>query len=159
VLNDKGELTEDTLKVLQIVKSYDAIVGTGHLSINEGLKVIAAAREIGCRKVILTHPYFHPPAATMDDIQKAIDLGAFVELCAGNMCPIPGYGNIDVYAETIKRFGPSHFIISSDAGQPRKSYPHETLRTFAQWLLHKGIPESDLRIMMSENYNFLLDLK
>lgn len=159
VLNEKGELTDDTLAVLQLVKDYNAIIGTAHLSPTEALKVIEAAKEIGCQKVVFTHPFFKPPGASIDTIKKVIEMGAFVELCAGTISPIPGYGRLENYVEVIERFGPANIIISSDAGQPRKPLPPETIRVFAQCLHQKGVSPSALKIMMVENYKFLLDLK
>ena len=157
VFNEKGKLSEDTLTILNLVKQYDIILGTAHLSTVEGLSVISTAREMGCKKVMLTHPFFKPPGADIEVIKKAIDMGAFIEFCAGTLSPIPGYGRLEYYIEVIEKFGVNHIIISSDAGQPRKAYPPETIRVFAQLLNIKGISESDLRIMMVENPRFLLD--
>jgi hypothetical protein len=159
VLDEKGELTDETIAVLQLVKEYNCMIGTAHLSAKDEIpKLIEIAGEIGCEKVILTHPFFKPPGVDINFIKRALDMGAYIELCAGTLYPIPGYGRLEYYVEVIEKFGPNRIVISSDAGQPRKSLPPESIRVFAQCLHEKGISIKDLRTMMVDNYNFLLDI-
>ena len=90
ILDEKGELIPEIWPILELVKQHDAILGTSHLGSEEGLKLIRAAREVGCRKVVLTHPFFAPPSCTVRQIKEAVELGAFCEFCSGNaLSPIP----------------------------------------------------------------------
>jgi len=159
VLDSKGELFPQVYNVLELVKQHNAIIGTSHLSAEEGLKVIAAAREIGCKKVVLTHPFFDPPLCTIEQVKKAVSLGAYVEFCAGNaLSPIPKPIPLGLYKEVVDAVGSKSLIISSDTGQPRKTLSPETLRMFAQTLNYMGVAEKDLSAMLCHNYNNLLDL-
>ncbi|AEE92388.1 conserved protein of unknown function [Tepidanaerobacter acetatoxydans Re1] len=159
VLDENGKLIPQVYTILEMVKKYNAIIGTSHLSAKEALMVIAAAREIGCQKVVLTHPFFAPPSCTVEQVKKAVDMGAYVEFCAGNaLSPIPKPIPISLYKETIDIVGSKNLIISSDTGQPRKTLAPETMRMFAQTLNYMGVPEKDLSAMLCYNYNNLLDL-
>lgn len=159
ILDEKGELIPEIRPILELVKQYDAILGTSHLGAEEGLKLIRAAREAGCRKVVLTHPFFTPPCCTIAQIKEAVDLGAFCEFCSGNaLSPIPAPISLDLYKEAVDACGSGHFIISSDTGHPRKTMAPETSRMFGQSLVYKGVKQKDVERMLKENYNQLLDL-
>lgn len=159
VLDENGELIPQVYPILEMVKKFDAIIGTSHLGSHEALKLIKAAREVGCRKVVLTHPFFDPPLCSVEQVKEAVKLGAYVEFCAGNaMNPIPKPIPLALYKETVDAVGSKNLIISSDAGHPRKTYAPETIRMFAQSLNFLGVAQKDLEAMMVHNYHELLDL-
>ena len=115
---------------------------------------------MGLERMLLTHPFFSPPACSIEDIKKAVELGAFVEFCAGNaLSAIPKPISLDLYKEAIEAVGTEQCIISSDCGHPRKTLPPETLRMFAHALLFKGVAARDIDEMMKANYDKLLDLE
>ena len=159
VLDENGKLIPEVYYILELVKQHNAIIGTSHLSAHEALMVIEAAREVGCEKVLLTHPFFAPPSCTVEQVKKAVDMGAYVEFCAGNaLSQIPKPIPLSLYKETIDLVGSKNLIISSDTGQPRKTLSPETLRMFAQSLNYMGVSEKDLYAMLNYNYDKLLDL-
>lgn len=159
ILDEKGELIPEIEPILKLIKRHNAILGTSHLSSVEALKLIAAARDCGLERVVLTHPFFAPPSCTIEDVKKAVDMGAFVEFCAGNaLSPIPKAINIQLYKETVEAVGSDHLIISSDCGSPRKTTPPETLRMFGASLSILGVADKDIEAMMIHNYDKILDL-
>ncbi|MCD6471608.1 hypothetical protein J7K55_00545 [Candidatus Aerophobetes bacterium] len=157
ILTDR-KLDKNVITVLELTHKYNVIIGTSHLSKSEIFELVKSAGEIGNRKVVITHPYWKPPDLNIESLKKLAKLGAIMELCAGTVYPVPGYGNIYVYRDTIQEIGAEHFIISSDAGRPAKSTPPETIRIFAQCLSDIGICKKDLEIMMIENPTWLLDI-
>jgi len=159
ILNEKGELIPEVYYVIELVKQYNAVLGTSHLSAEEGLKLIHAARDAGCEKVLLTHPFFAPPECSVAQIKEAVDAGAYVEFCAGNaLSQIPHVIPLELYKEAVDACGSDHFIISSDCGHPRKTLPPETIRMFGASLTFKGVREADVENMMVHNYEKLLPL-
>lgn len=157
ILDENGELIPAVWSVLELVKQHNVIIGTSHLSSEEALALIRAARETGCEKVVLTHPFFAPPSCRIEQIKEAVELGAFVEFCSGNaLSPIPAPISLDLYKEAIEACGSSNFIISSDTGHPRKTMAPETSRMFAQSLIYKGISQADVERMLKDNYRKLL---
>lgn len=159
ILDEKGKLIPEVWSILELIRQYDVILGTSHLSAKEALLLIRAARETGCRKVVLTHPFFAPPSCSVEQVKEAVELGAYVEFCSGNaLSPIPAPISLDLYKEAVETCGASHFIISSDTGHPRKTMAPETSRMFAQSLTYKGIRPADVEMMLKENYYQLLKL-
>ncbi|MGE4276692.1 MAG: DUF6282 family protein [Lawsonibacter sp.] len=159
ILDEKGGLIPEIEPILKLIKRHNAILGTSHLGSVEALKLIAAARDCGLEKVVLTHPFFSPPSCTVEDVKKAVQMGAFIEFCGGNaLSPIPKPIAFDLYKEAVDAVGSEQCIISSDSGQPRKTMPPETLRMFGQSLSMKGVADRDIEAMMVHNYDKLLDL-
>lgn len=159
ILDGNGELIPEIWPILELVKQHDAILGTSHLAPREGLKLIRAAREVGCRKVVLTHPFFAPPSCTIEQIKEAVELGAFCEFCSGNaLSPIPAPIPLELYKEAVDACGSENFIISSDTGHPRKTMAPETSRMFAQSLTYKGVKQADVERMLKDNYHKLLEI-
>ena len=159
ILDEQGNLIPEVHAVIALVKRHNVILGTSHLGAEEALKLIRAAREAGCQKVVLTHPFFAPPSCTVAQVKEAVELGAYVEFCAGNaLSPIPAPIPLEFYTQAIEACGSKQLIISSDAGHPRKTLAPETIRMFAECLAVKGVKAADIEAMMKHNYNNLLDL-
>ncbi len=159
ILDENGRLIPEIEPILKLVKRANAILGTSHLSSREALKLIEAGHDMGLERMLLTHPFFSPPDCTVDDIRRAVDLGAYVEFCAGNaLSAIPKPISLDLYKEALEAVGSKQCIISSDCGHPRKTLPPETLRMFAYALQYKGVADKDIEAMMIHNYDKLLDL-
>jgi len=159
VLDEKGELIPEVEPILKLIKKHNAILGTSHLGAEEGLKLIEAAHDMGLERVVVTHPFFGPPEMSMEQIKKAVDLGAMLEFCAGNaLSPLPKAIDFGLYKEAIELVGAENCVISTDCGHHRKTFPPETLRMFVQSLNIKGVPAKDLETMFNYNYDKLLDL-
>jgi len=158
VLDEGGRLKEEARVILQLVKAAGAILGTAHLGRDEILALARFAREEGFRGLLVTHPYFNPPRLSPAEQAELAGLGATIELCGGNLYPIPGLARLEDYLESVARVGAESLILSSDAGQPRKSPPAEVLRVFAQCLLEKGVSQAQIDLMTKENPARLLGL-
>jgi len=151
ILDENGRLRPEAKVIVELVKEADAIMGTGHLSRAEIFALTDFAVELGLKKLLITHPEFNPPALSIEDQKGLAARGARLELCGGNLYPIPGVGDIDDYRRIIAEAGAGSVILTSDAGQPRKSWPAEVLRVFGQCLLEKGVSQEEIRLMTREN--------
>ncbi len=158
ILNEDGELVEEIETIVELAKASDVILGTAHLSQDEIFKLAEFCDDLGFAKLLITHPYFDPPRLGVAEQAKLYELGATIELCGGNLYPIPGTAKLSDYLGSISKLGARAFVISSDAGQPRKSMPAEVLRVFSQCLLEKGVTQEELDIMTKENPRRLLNL-
>lgn len=159
ILDENDNLIPAIEPILKLVKRHNAILGTGHLSAHEALKLIEAGHDMGLEKMLLTHPFFSPPDCTVADVKRAVELGAFVEFCGGNaLSAIPKPIPLNLYKEALDAVGSERCIISSDTGHPRKTLAPETLRMFAQALSFKGVAAKDIEAMLNHNYDKLLDL-
>jgi hypothetical protein len=151
ITRENGGLTEETKIIVELVKNANVILGTAHLSRDEIFTLSKFAQERGFKKLLITHPYFDPPKLSVDDQIQLAEMGAIIELCGGNLYPIPGVANLSDYLQSISKIGAKSLILSSDSGQPRKSMPAEVLRVFAQCLMEKGISQNQIDIMTKDN--------
>jgi hypothetical protein len=158
VLTAGGQLTEPAKTVIKLVQEAGAILGTGHLSGEEIFAVSDFCKTEGFGKLLITHPYFNPPKLNVSQQAELTTAGAVIELCAGNLYPIPGTARLENYLETISTLGVESLIVSSDAGQPRKSLPGETLRIFTQCLMEKGIGQEMIDRLVKINPARLLEI-
>lgn len=158
IFDHDGNITKETIQILELVKKYNAIIATSHLSAEEGIALCEAAYEIGVKKVLITHPFFMVPEYTLEQLKKAVFFGGTVEFCASAaLNPVPKAIPFNWYIDAINEIGADHIVIGSDCGQARKTYPPETIRMFAQTLNYQGISASDIHKMLVTNYDPLLD--
>lgn len=158
IFDENGKLIPEIYPILEMIKEHDVILGTSHLSPKEGLALLKAAKEVGCRRVVVTHPFFYVPDMTVEEVKQAVDLGGIVEFCASApLNPIPRHIDFNKYVDAVKLCGAENFIIGTDCGQRRKTYPPETIRMFAQTLHMKGVSETDIHKMTCDNYDRLID--
>lgn len=160
VLNEAGELNDATKEIVQVVKEYDAVIGTSHLSPREWEVLIPYAESQNV-KVVLTHA-FVLPHIPIDYYVKMSEMGAYIELCSSNSGAVSvalGDGHtLHQAIELIEAVGAEKCVISSDAGQPFNPWPHESIQQYAQSLHEFGVSEEKLRIMMVENPRKLLKI-
>ena len=158
ILNANGGLFEEAKAIVTLVMEADIILGTAHLCKKEIVALTRFAKKQGFKKVLITHPYFDPPKLTVSDQVELAEMGATIELCGGNLYPIPGVAKLSDYLHTIAKVGTRSLVLSSDAGQPRKSLPAEVLRVFAQCLMEKGVSQKEIDQMTKDNPTRLLNL-
>lgn len=147
----EGAIREEIATILEIVRDAGVMLGTAHLSRDEIFALAGSAKDIGFRGLVVTHPYFNPPRLSIADQSELARLGAVIELCGGNLYPIPGVARLEDYLNSVRSVGAASLVLSSDAGQPRKSMPAEVLRVFTQCLMEKGVTQAEIDCMTKEN--------
>ncbi len=149
ILDQKGNLNKETLKVLKAIKKTNSILVTGHISWQESKKLIEEALNIGISKIIITHPIYQKINMPIN-IQKELGrIGCFIEVCY-SMCSIDKIP-IDKIVFQIKEIGYKNIILSSDVGQKFSPDPDIALYKFSNLLLNKGIALNMLYKMLVEN--------
>jgi hypothetical protein len=152
------QLKEEVKIILEVARDAQVMLGTGHLGKTEIYSLARFARELQFDRLMVTHPFFNPPDLTIDELVELVSLGAKIEFCGGNLYPIPRPVPIEKYRDAVKAVGAQAIILTSDAGQHRKSLPAEVLRLFAQCLLEKGISQGEIDRMVKENPAHLLGI-
>jgi hypothetical protein len=158
IVDTNGQLKEDVKIIVELLKENDLILGTGHITRGEIFELARYCQQEAFNYLLVTHPYFNPPNLNADDQSLLTQMGAMIELCGGNLYPIPGTATLADYLNTISKVDVNTLVISSDAGQPRKSMPAEVLRVFTQCLMEKGIAQEQIDIMTKRNPARLLGL-
>jgi hypothetical protein len=157
VFDADGNINEKTKEVLQLIADHNAILGTCHLSQEEIFKLVKTAREIGVKKILITHPFFKVPAFSISQVKELVALGATAEFGYCTVSPMWHYATVQEVTAAIKEIGPKNCIIISDAGQRHNPMPHESLRVFAQCLYECGMTKEEIHTLIVENPRGLVE--
>ena len=162
-----GRATAALEAVVAVCAERDLALCTGHAAAADALAVaeLCAARGVRC---CITHAFFPVVGFTEDDVRRACELGAVIELCAigtlmGPSAHLPwmrAWGLVDAAtcAAYVAKFGPEHFLISSDLGQSGNPVPADGLRRFAAALADAGLARDDLDRLGSQSPRRLLGI-
>jgi len=161
LLDKAGKLVPEMDRILSIIKKNDMVLATGHISPQETIVLIKEARRAGIRKMVITHPTdkeFAENHFTIDDLKELAAMGAFIEFTLIGILPNEFCHDPAQIAQTIKTIGPEHCIVSTDLGQPQNPLPVEGMRLFIATLLHHGITQKEVELMIKSNPAMLLGL-
>lgn len=153
------KIARETRDVLRLIAENDVVLGTCHLSPEEIHALVKTAREIGVRKIQITHPFFKVPRLTLGQLKELVALGANAEFGYCTVSPMWNYATIDDVVAAIRAVGAEHAVLISDAGQRHNPMPHEALRVFTQCLYEKGVSEQEIRQMVVTKPAELLGLE
>jgi len=160
LLRPGGQLEEELLPILLCIAENDLILGTGHVSAQEGKALVKKALESGVKKVLITHPQAPFLDWSLDDMQEMAELGAFLE--HDIVFSLPGAKDgitAEKVADAIRGVGPSHCVMATDSGQAFNPSPVEMMRYFIAEMLAQGIREEEIEWMVKENPARLLGLR
>ena len=149
VLDENGEVTEPTRQCLEIIARYDMILATGHISPQEMVPVVRAAREAKVQRIVITHPEFPSTFLTVDQQRDLTKYDVLFERCFTQ--PFTGKVAWETVFDNIRQIGPSTTILSTDLGQSTAPYVEEGLATFIGRLLDAGFTHSELETMAHHN--------
>jgi Family of unknown function (DUF6282) len=145
VIDEAGALTEPTRRCLERIAKHNMILATGHVGRQEIFALVRGARDLGVKKVVVTHAEFPSQSLTGDEQNELADLGAIIEHCFTttytNKAPW------DVAFANIRKAGVSRAVISTDLGQTINPPVAEGFAMFAQRLLDAGFSADDVRTM------------
>lgn len=147
-----GQITENVFSVLKLIAEADAILGTGHLSAVETAALVPAARDLGVRKILITHPE-HPPVNMPCGMQEELRdrFAVFFERCLITT-PFGGGGlPFAALAQVIRQVGPDSTIISTDFGQPQNPSPIDGLACYIANLYKHGFSGPEINRMCRDN--------
>ena len=153
-----GKLLPEVHEVISIVAEHDLALATGHVTPEETIQILRAAKAAGVKRLIVTHPLLDPQFTWMsvDQLRVAADLGAFIELTGGGVIR-EGEPRKRALA-AIQAIGARHFIVGSDAGLSGRENHTDTLALAAKSLRAAGVSEADLNAMFKDNPAFLVNL-
>jgi hypothetical protein len=153
-----GKLLPDVLEVIALVAEHDLALATGHVTPEETLQILRAAKAAGVKRLIVTHPLLDPQFTFMsvEQLRTAAELGAFIEITGGAVARGGEPKNRALAA--IRAIGARHFFVGSDAGLIGRENHTDTLALAAKSLRAAGVSESDLTVMFKDNPAFLVNL-
>lgn len=148
MLDEAGNLLPVVKEIVALIKEHNAVLATSHLSPKE---IIALAKycEQEKTKCVVTHLGW-TPEYNFELGQEAIAHKAIVELTAVTFGGFAHKMKLDDCINFIHSWGRENIVLSTDAGAIRFVQPCEYLRSFGEYLISGGIPEDDVRYMMTD---------
>ena len=134
-VTENGKIVPEMKDIFQLVKDYDAVLGTAHISPEESFIVCDAARAAGVKKLVVTHPEWWVVDMSIEDQKRIVkDYDVLLERCyAQNMGGGKYKSNLPENLEVIREVGYKNVLISTDGGQTEN--PHWEI-AMQQYLLH-----------------------
>lgn len=160
LLDDKGKLVSEVFAILELVKSHDMVLATGHISTEESMALVAEARNFGINRVVVTHATTMAfwNGMTVEDMKTLASMGAYIEHCLHVMMPLTNRMAPRDLAETMSAIGLENCIVSSDFGQDYHPMPAEGLRMGVATLLQAGLEEVEVGLLVKDNPSRLLGI-
>ena len=144
LLDGNGELKKEVVDVLEETAAQGMVAATGHVSAEEGMAILRAARKMGI-DVVLTHAELPSNAYSPEQQKEAADLGAYIEHCY--FTTYYGRVSLDDIIRQIRAAGCEHVYLSTDFGQPNSPYSDEGIAEYAERLEAEGFTPEELSLM------------
>jgi len=154
-----GALLPEVKSVIAVIAKHGLVLATGHTSPAEATLLLEEGRRAGVRAMVVTHAMNTPVSMTVEQMQQAARLGAFIEFVGGSMRDNDADARVTRFANAIRAIGPASCILSSDLGQANNPVPPDGFGAFLSALRAKGIAESDIARMSKENPARILGLQ
>lgn len=155
VLDSAGNISLDTRQCLELIAKHDMILATGHLGRHEIFPLVSVARELGVKRIVITHAEFPSQNLTGDEQLALAEMGAIIEHCFTtyhtNKAPWEA-----VFAN-IRRVGAERSMLSTDLGQATNPPVAEGFAMFAQRFLDAGFKLTEINRMAATVPSSLLE--
>ncbi len=160
ILDEKGKLLPVVAEILDIVKSYQMVLATGHVSAPESFALVDEARKKGVSKIVVTHPLLETVGAhlSLEEQQQMAEKGAFIEHCFSITLPLSMRLDPMKIVEAVRKVGAERCIMSTDLGQAHNPAPAEGMRMGIATMLRCGLTEKEVELLVKVNPAKLLDL-
>lgn len=155
VIDGDGNLTGLATTCLELIKKYDMILATGHLGRREIFALVRTAKQMGLRKVIVTHAEFPSQSLTAEEQLELAQMGALIEHCFTTMHT--GKAPWEEVMNSIRVAGHERCILSTDLGQTINPPVAEGFAMFSQKLLDDGFSVEQIRRMTVANPTALVE--
>ena len=154
-LMDGGTLTDAVYDVLEVVRSHDMVLASGHVAPSEAVELFKQAKARGIERMIATHPH---GVASLDELREMVSHGAFLEYTFLPCMPSRGGMTPEELARTVETLGTDHCVVTTDLGQWMNPPPAEGMRMAIAALLQAGMSADRVSALVKGNPTTLLGL-
>jgi hypothetical protein len=155
VIDESGNLVAGARRCLERIAKHNMILATGHLGRREIFALVRAAKDMGLKKVLVTHAEFPSQSLTGAEQKELVDMGALIEHCFTTT--YTRKAPWETAFANIRQSGVSRTVISTDLGQTINPPVAEGFAMFAQRLLDAGFSADDVRTMAVTNPTRLIE--
>lgn len=154
-----GKAVPELGPVFALIRDYDACLQTGHISGEEVFPVVEAARKVGVRKIVVTHPEYHIVGMTLEQQARIVrDYGVLLERETAQPVGSQIVSNLASNVEAIRALGAEYFILATDSGQINTPFWQDTLRESLNYYSHAGISQEEIDMMTKRNPGKMLEI-
>ena len=158
--DDHGVPVKKLHRIFSLIRDYDAVLATGHISPEEIQCVVDSARNIGVQKIVITHPEYWVVNMSLEKQEELVeDYHVILERCF--MQPLKNghwINNAEHNLEAIQKVGVKSTILSTDCGNPSTPPWEESMRQYLQFMVDHNVSPEELRSMTKTTPARLLGL-
>jgi hypothetical protein len=166
-----GQLLPEVHEVLKVMAKHNLSLSTGHISPEEVVLLIKAAKAAGVNNIYVQHPNHSGMVMSMAQMKEAVRLGALIEIVLSGDGLTGGGPNKVVNAENpamdygpqkladMRALGPENIVLTSDLGQPGRVNHAESFRIALTVLAKSGFSQAEIDLMTKRNPARFLGLK
>lgn len=160
ILDANERLVPQVGPILEVVKRYDLVLATGHLSPRESIALVREARAMGINRTVVTHANLIQKwmGFEAEELQALVQMGAYVEFTFNALMPTNVRQAPEDLVAMVRAVGPEHSILATDFGQAHHPIPPEGFRMGIATMLMSGLDETDVGLMVKDNPARLLGL-
>jgi hypothetical protein len=155
--DDRGKLIKRGYEIIECCKAHDLTLGMGHVSWQESLAFIEAARDLGySHRLVVNHAQAHMIKMPVDAMHRAAEMGAFIESCWNALAP----GRLDApdLVKQMRAVGLRQVIASTDYFRPYSPNPAELFRMYLGMLHEGGLSKGEINQVAAINPARLMGL-
>lgn len=160
VLDENGDLTDETKMCLDIIAEGDILLAGGHLHVTEQVPMFEEAKRRGVKKMMINHPTYLIDC-TDEDMRSFTSMGVYLEHSIAMY--IDNARTKLFEAADLKRFieagSVDKTLLCSDLGLTQAPPPVEGYREIVAMLLDLQYSHADIRKMISGNAATLLGIE
>lgn len=154
-----GRVVDGLKDIFALIRDFDAVLATGHISPEECFIVTEAARAAGVKKIVITHPEFHIVGMSLEDQSRIVrDYDVLLERVYAQ--PIGGVykKNLADNVQAMREIGCGHFIVSTDGGQMQNPEWYKTIAEYVDYLYDAGFSQDEIDVMTKYNPGKMLGI-
>jgi len=144
-LGSGGNVTEAGKLCLERIAKHNMILATGHLGRHEIFKLVSKAREMGVKKIVVTHAEFPSQSLTGEEQKQLADMGAVIEHCFTTTHTNKARWE-DLFTN-VRKTGIERTMLSTDLGQTINPPVAEGFALYAQRFLDAGFSADEIQHM------------
>jgi len=157
LLGEDGKLLPVVLQILDVCKTYDLVVASGHVPVQASLLLSQETKKRGV-KFVFTHPLSGSVGASLEDQAAVVANGGVIEHVFIGCMPMHQRADPKKIVESIRAVGPENCVMASDAIEAWNPPAPEVLRMFIASMLALGLKEDEIFQMTHDNPARLLGL-
>jgi len=158
IWDENRRLWSEVYEILHLIAEADVVLATGHLSPEEVVALVKAAREQRVGKILIQHADLGIVPLPLEMQRELIREGALIEKCYLACGADFRSLSLETMAHTIRVLGPASCVLVTDYGQGHNPPPVQAFSRFVGEMAGCGFSDEELRRMIVHNPRQLLGI-